>query len=306
MHLDHSKIRNIELSYEEIIIGSSLSALIYCYKNNVPFFYATNESPGKFSYFEPDVDLSSFGLENKITTIRCATDKKEIGIQKQYLWEKLYFFLSLAGLNPMSDKVASMRIKDNTLYAFTGNARSAQINFNRLKVFSTENITGIGSPVHIPEKKYKVYDWVNVRNGTKHDLDWIEDEEDFVKSIFFYITDRIDGDQVFKDACAVSYLSEKQLNDYEYSDIAAKFKILHMMKSNGMKGPRNGYNPKNGAIKYRPLRIEMNSREVHQMNKPVYESNGCIEFMNNNEEIINESDVKDSYVGRIFKQYNKH
>lgn len=306
MHLDHSKIRNIISSYDEVVIGSSLSALIYCYNNNVPFFYTLSESPGKFSYFSQEADLSSFGLKNEAKIIKCTTNTKKIGIQKQYLWEKLYFFLSLAGLNPMSDKISSIRVSGNSFHAFTRNARSAKVNFNKLKVFSIESLTGIGSPIHIPEKKYKVYDWVNVRNGTKHELDWIDDESNFVKSIFFYITDRIDGDQVFKDACAVSYLSEKELGEYEYSDIAAKFKILHMMKANGMKGPRNGYNPKNGSIKYRPLRIEMDKREVRLINPPIYESFDCIEFMKNNEEITNESDVKDTYVRRIFEQYNKH
>ena len=90
-----------------------------------------------------------------------------------------------------------------------------------------------------------------------------------------------------KDLVSVSYLSEKQLRDYEYSDTYAKFKILNIMKEAGIRGRRNGRDPKNKEkYKYYALKIESQRREVTPLQKNLYEDTDNIEFMYESEEDI--------------------
>jgi len=293
MQLLHSKIRNINFSYEQVVVGSSLESLLYSFLNNIPFVFTKLERPNRFDCFNPDVDLSVFGLENKT----------KILIEKDILWEKLYFYLTLSGLNPMADKTVSLKIQDKTIKAFTDKARMAKIEFRKLIVFSDEGVLGLPPPTHFPEKKYKVYDWFNVRSGMKHDYDRIEDTSNFVNYILFYPTDRIDGEQALKDAVSISYLSEKELDLFEYSDINARFKTLKMMKEAGIRGARNGRDMNDKTkYKYYAVRIENSHREKELLTFPVYESTSTIKFNNDTfDGIMEKNKLSDSYVSRILQ-----
>jgi hypothetical protein len=298
-------IEDVKFDYEKVVIGSSIEALLYCYYNNVPFVCAKMESPDRFSYFDYEFDLSIFQLDNSTTILTTfpPTDESR-GTPKSVLWEHLYFCLSLAGLNPLADKVSSIRIEDNRIRVFTYKARSATINANKVIVFNPTGISGMPSPKIIPEKKYKVYDWINVRSGLKHKYDLIQDPDaDFVQKIFFYPTDRIDGDQIYKDACAVSYMTEAQLTDPDNSDINARFKVRYMMRLAGLRGPKNGYDSKDPTKqKYRPLRIESSHREIQLLTPPIHESTDFIEFKSDTIDDIMKDQVKDSYVKQLYRR----
>lgn len=308
--MPHSSIRDIEFSYEEIVIGSTIEALLYCYYNNVPFIYAKMGIPDRFSYFDCELDLSCLQLDNLSTTLTTFPPSEQTrGIPQSVLWERLYFCLSLAGLNPLSDKTSSIRIEDNRIRAFTHKARSATFIVNKIVVFDETGVSGLTSPRTSLEKRYKVYDWINVRSGLKHKYDLIQDPGVwFVQKIFFYPTDRIDGEQVYKDACAVSYMTEKQLADPDNSDINARFKVRYMMRVAGLRGPKNGYDPKNPTKqKYRPLRIESSHREIELLNPPVRESSEFIEFKNDSINDIMGGEVTDSYVKQLYRRtHDKH
>jgi hypothetical protein len=300
----HSKIRDINFAYDRIVIGSSLPALLYSFLNNIPFVYTQSRCPHRFSFFKPDEDLSFFGIQNKIRTLVGPTGKKQVGISQDTVWEKLYFYLSLAGLNPLADKLSSIRIEDGTLKAFSHKARMAKIKFEHLIIFDAEGILGIPEAEFIPPKKYKVYDWINVRSGLKHEWDWLEDASPFVNHILFYPTDRIDGDQVYKDAIAISYLTEEMLGHFDYSDINARFKVLHMMKQAGIKGPCNGFHPKDKTRQlYRGVKIETSHREKELTEYPFYRSTVEIEFNTDSfDDVMNKNQLQESYVSTIFER----
>jgi len=288
------------------VIGSSLEALLYCYLNNTPFVYVELERPNRFSYFNPDVDLFVFGLKNITTSLSagCSSANKLIGISKDILWEKLYFYLTLGGLNPIADKASSINIVDTgELKVFTHKARMAKIKFEKLIVFSDEGIMGLPVPVHFPAKKYKVYDWFDVRRGMRHEYDWIEDNTDFVKEILFYPTDRVDGKQALKDAVSISYLTEAQLSYFDYSDINARFKTLKMMKDAGIRGTRNGRDMNDKTkYKYYAVKIENSRRTKELLTFPVYESTNIIQFNKDSfDDIMDKNPLINSYVSRIFQ-----
>ena len=55
--------------------------------------------------------------------------------------------------------------------------------FDSIGVESTED----------PPEYYRVFDWFDVRSGTSHDHDSLETEDAFCSKIYFYKSERIDG-----------------------------------------------------------------------------------------------------------------
>lgn len=299
----HHHLREISFNYSQVVVGCSLEALVCSFLNNLPFVYVELERPNRFASFSPEQDLSQFGLENKPQTLTSSASSKVIGSSKDILWEKLYFYLTLAGLNPVADKASSIKVGDKELKVFTHKARMAKINFEELIVFSDEGVSGLPTPTETPEKKYKVYDWFDVRSGMKHGFDWLDGDSDFVKEILFYPTARVDGNQVFKDAVSVSYLTEAQLHSFDYSDINARFKTLKMMKAAGIRGARNGRDMLDKSrYKYYAVKIENSKRATECLSKAVYNSTETIKFNNNSfDDIIKNNSPVGSYVSRIFQ-----
>ena len=290
----HSKIRDINLQCDKLVIGSTLEALTYSYLNNIPFVCSHLSPPHKFDYFSPEDDLSVFGIKNKSP------------LTQFWLWEKLFFYLSVAGLCPLSDKAVSLRITDNVVKAPTDKARMAKMHFKELIIFDDKDVHGLGVPT-VEDKKYKVYDWFDVRSGMKHEHDHLEDTTDFVNHIIFYPSERVNGEHDFKDAVAVSYLTKPQLDDFEYSDINARFKTLYMMKQAGIRGARNGRDMLDKTkFKYYTVKIENAKREIIKP-KNIYESEGNITFNYDSfNDIINTNPLQDSYVSRILKRPSRH
>jgi hypothetical protein len=219
------------------------------------------------------------------------------------LWERLYFYLSIAGLIPLGEKPVAFRISDNIIKASTSKARLAKIKFNKLTVFDDFGVSGLGIPSQNKAAKYKVYDWFDVRSGMKHDFNTLSSDDDFIKTILFYKTLRLDGDHEFKDAVSISHLTQQQLEEFEYSDINARFKTLYMMKEAGIRGARNGRDMNDKTkYKYYAVKIENTSREIIPP-KPIYQPFDNIDFNYNSvNDIITNNPLKSSYVRNIIQR----
>lgn len=242
----HSKIRDIEFSYDNLIVGSNLNSLIFCYKSGYPIIFDHIEKPLFFDKIPDNVCLKEFGIKKEIN---------QLG-----LWERLFFYLSLSGQLIYPESFSSIRIIDSQVRATTPKARMLKINFNNLHVFNHENIFGINYKKINSEKHYKVYDYFDVRSGMKHDFDLIQGDDNFVKEIMFYKTNRVDGNHDFKDAISISLLNKEDLDEYEFSDINARFKTIYMMKSAGIRGTRNGRDQKD-KTKYKYYAIKLENRK---------------------------------------------
>ena len=292
-----------ELKYhhERLVVGSSLEALLYCYLNDLPFIYTKLERPSRFEAFSPDLNLEAFGIENTRCTLRSPTGERVIGIQRNILWEKLYFFLSLSGLCPLANKAASLRVEEGQVKVYTQGASTVTFTYDQLVIFSDEGVLGLPEKKPDPDPIYKVLDWFDVRSGLKHDLDFIEGEDCFVKEILFYPTERIDGDQKLKDAVSISYLREGDINKEAYSDFNARFKTLYLMKKAGIKGRRNGRDQQNkNKYKYYAVRIENSHRQILPMTELSYESSGNITFNKDSFDVILKKNCPNSsYVTKI-------
>ena len=261
--------------YDEIVIGGNLSALLYSFYKSKPVIFVKPQKP---LFFETPTGG---------------------------LWAKTSFLLNLSGLMPCQGNVSTMRIDkdEKMLKVVTENSRLAKFKFGSLRVFDDQGVVGLGEPTE-QTKNYMVLDWMNVLSGMSHEHDILESEDDFVSKIYFYPSKRMDRSKDRKDAVAVSFLNDKQLKNFEYSDTYARFKTQALMKEAGIRGARNGRDPNRpGKYKYYALKIETAHRDVKQIKMHKYkDESGLIFDYRQSEEILkNNQKIESRYAEKINK-----
>ncbi len=283
--------------FDEVVIGNSLAALTYSYFNSVPLIYNEESKPQFFEFFDSDFELDKLHLEADNYELRGLESTKVVGHPKLKVWEHLMFVLSLSGHIPLSNKVSTIRIEDdNMLKITTKKFRVIRVKFKKLRIFDSKSIDGLS----IPEKQifnFKVIDWVDVKSGMKHDYDYFETDNDFVKEVYFYPSTRFAGSKDRKDLVSVSYLKKYQLENFENSDTYVKFKILKLMKAAGIRGARNGRDFNNpNKYKYYAVKIDPKKREVEKIERDFYENTESMIFdYRPAEEIYVDSKKKNEY-----------
>ena len=223
--------------YDTIVIGSSLTAVLYAFNNNLPIFFAEECRPFRFDYLEPDLELDLLNLAaagpKSLTTL---DGVKVVGQSKELLWERLLFLMSLDGKVPLSNLCRAMRYDGERVVCSNEYSKIFEFRFNECHYFGDTNSFGFVREKDVDEYNYICYDYIAFNKGGKHEIDYIHTGDDFVSEIWFYGSDRIDGNTPIRDACAVSLLTEEQLLDFDYSQTMARFKVIHEMESRGMKG----------------------------------------------------------------------
>jgi len=256
---------------------------MFAFNNELPIFFSTEERPFKFDYIEPGVDLSPLHLENTDKTLRTVDGEIKVGLPKELLWERLMFILSYFGKAPLANLCSSMRYTGDTLIFSDDYSKIAEISFNHCYYFGDKNCYKLLNEKPVDTDSYICYDWIAFNRGGKHEIDFIETNDNFVKHIWFFPSDRIDGNSAVKDACAVSYLNRKQLTNFDYSETMVRFKTIHEMESRGMKGKFNGCDLK-GNPKYYKFRTTSITRGVEKKNGAPESRENCIEIANYSEE----------------------
>lgn len=252
------------LKHEQLVIGSTLSALVYSYYTGFPILYTRVREPFRFDWFSADFDLDSIVDKPATRTLKTLDSFIEVGLEKRKMWSFLFFTLSLSGMILFGDKVNSIRVDGNRLRAIT--KRTKEIDFDKLIIFDDHELYGVGREA-LQDNKYFVYDWINVKSGSNHEFDIFEyPDDDIVKKIIFYETDRINGRHNLKDAVVISELTQEQISDYRFSDTYIRFRAEKDMKSAGIRGTRNGRDQRNPErFKYYALNLEVAERQVDKI-----------------------------------------
>ena len=250
-------MRTLVFDKEVIVIGGCIRSLLYAFFHGLPVIFTSPRPPFRFDGM-PECDVTALGLEDREYT-------------QLEIWERLVFLLGMSGNMPVNGPANKLRIVDNTLSVVSGNT-AIKFNFSKLVIFDDEQIKGLPRVKREEKEKATVVDWVNVRSGCSHDIPYLVDDEGlFVNKIIFYPTDRSDNKN-HKDLVAISYLTDQQLQDFDFSDTMARFKIIKMMKEAGIRGARNGRDVKNPEkYKYYAVKVEPAEREVFSNNKRFYE-----------------------------------
>ena len=249
------------IHYSRIIIGSTLSALIFAFNNNIPIFYSDYRRPFDLDYVKPNMDLNFLGMTNETKVLKSFDCERKVGIQKNILWERLLFLLSMGGKAPLSGLCRSMRYDGKTLVFTDEYSRIGEISFDECYYFGDDNCRNVVRQTSEP-KRYLCHDWIAFNIGGKHKYDYIETSDDFVNKILFYISTRRRGNFNIKDACAVSLLSKEQITDFDYSETMARFKTVHEMESRGMKGRVSDRDADGNPIKYKKFKTSYMKREI--------------------------------------------
>lgn len=254
--------------YDTIILGSSIDALFAAAQKKSPAVFSDFRIPFRFDYIDFDADLSFLNLPHDVRPKSLTTPNGEIrvGIPKYIVWERLMFLLSMGGHAPLSNLCTNLRIDDYTITCFNEYSKIAEIRFNECIYYGDNNVNGLSFKKNSTSPQYLCYDWIAFNKGGKHDIDHFETPDNFVKHVWFYPSDRIDGNTGVKDACVVSLLNEEQLADFDYSETTARFKLLHEMESRGMRGLFNGIGP-NGKPKYYKFKTTHLYREKYRFDE---------------------------------------
>tara|TARA_R110000824_G_scaffold67377_8_gene174582 strand:+ start:26128 stop:26856 length:729 start_codon:yes stop_codon:yes gene_type:complete len=231
---------------DAVVLGGNITSFLYSHENNLPLIINNVEKPHRFA---------------KINNVNALS-----------LWHKLFYSLSLSGLNLLGLKAQSIRIKEEELSATTKDARVIKFDYNKLIIFDDESIYGLPQPVE-ENKDFVVLDWIAAKSCQAHEHKHWKTKDSLVNELYFYPTERMDGHHPNrKDLVAISFLNKEQLKDFEYSDTYAKFKVMDMMKKHGIGGRKCG-----GGNQY-ALKLEVEKREIRKARMSLYKNTEKMEF----------------------------
>ena len=254
----------MKYEYPKIVVGSSYEAVLFAFTHKYPIVYTEHDIPFRFEYLDLNFDLSCVRLENKPTVIKTTETDLIVGAQKTILWERMLFLLSLDSKAPLSNLCKTLRCSGNKIICSNEYSKIAEIHFDTCYYFNDRSAAGFGREKSLASDKYLCYDWIALNRGGKQEIDYIETKDDLVREIWLYPSDRIDGNTAIKDACVVSLLEQEQINNFDYSETMARFKLMHEMEARGMKGPLNGYGP-NGKPKHYKIRTSSIARKTRKL-----------------------------------------
>jgi len=232
--------------FDRAVVGGNLNAFIYAYTNNLPLIINSLSSP----YFFQE--------------------------KEKTLWNKIYFLLSISGLNMFGDKVDRIRLDDNAISVATKDFKVIKIQFNELILFDDDSLEGL--PLAKKKKdKFIVLDWMTASPCAKHQHEHFSTNDNFVKDVYFYPTERMFGNHLdIKDLVTVSYLNSKQLQNFDYSDTYARFKTEKILKQNDITGRKNGF--LNGKQVHYSLKLKVEKRDIRKMEMDLYEDTNNLKF----------------------------
>lgn len=249
------------MKFENIVIGKSLEAMLYSYYNEYPIIINSLHRPFRFDRLSKEIELCENKTDNKLS-----------------LWSAAAFELSLKGLSPFGPSIASARIEGSEVTIVTEPATNIKVQFEKCYLFDDDNLLAENEVLEEPSDMCRVFDWMNVRRGTTHKFDYLVTRDKFIQQIYFYKSERIDGAHNKKDLVAVSYLKQKDLQSFDYSDTMARFKIQSIMSEKGIIGSRSGLSPAGQQRKYN-VKVEPDYRSVEPVDKRIYKDSENVKFM---------------------------
>jgi hypothetical protein len=272
------------IEYDKIVIGSSLPAVLYAFTNKYPIFFAEERRPFRFDYLEPAIDLSCLKIPGVAKSLTTFDDEKNVGVTKELLWERLLFLLSLGGNAPLSDLCHNIRYDGDRVVCSNEYSKIMEFKFNECAYFGDEKSVGFTTQKTLDEDRYICYDYVAFNRGGKHEIDYIQTNDDFVREIWFYSSDRIDGNTPVRDACAVSELTREQMVDFDFSETMARFKVVHEMEQRNMKGLFAGGYTTAGNPKHYKFRTTSINRETNKQSNELKPQADNIKIAEDSEE----------------------
>ena len=227
--------------FDELVLGGSLTALLYAYKKNLPVLIDVAHVPFVLEVCPLGWDLTCIGFKRGVEHL------------KSQVWDRLSFLLSMSGLVLFPNNIQSFRLEDRKITIIALDNKKMTVHFNNVIEFDRD-----------VQEDLMVYDWFSVHSGSRHDWEVIPNpDEDLCHLLLFHRSTRPRTRKDVKDVCAVSKVPRISLKEIEYSNVYTRIKTLQMMKEVGIRGRANGYNKKGNVLHY-AIDIEFMYREVFE------------------------------------------
>jgi len=291
-----------------IIIGANLSALVYSFCTGFPIIYTRQLIPHEFDFFDSNIDLSKFGVKNTRKLLVSPTENVFMGIPKKTLWHKLNFFLSINSQHLMPFIPNSINVEDDVIKALTKNGRQGAFAYKKLIIFDDHAVVGLDENfLNVENVKLKVYDWLNMHYGSKQVYDIIETSNDLIKTIYFYISNRLsfNNRRLSKDVVVVSYANENDIEKFEWTDTGVMFGFNNIMKGKEFQSKKR--RNKNDKTKY----IYESPKATHDrrdIEKIIYGQNKTVDNVSLNydlpEVLINDMVVENENTKKIIEKWS--
>lgn len=244
-------------NYEDVIIGSTLEALIYSYITGFPVFFAGSRCPKTVEHFEPDFCFPLF--EHKVIEKKTNNGTISVGINKEDLWQRLFFTLSLGGLIPITEIPSSFRLDDEHIRIVIDSNKLIKIKPKNIYLFDDLNVAGL-PPSKVGKGGFTVYDWLFFNSMYPHNYDIIYTDDNPINELHFI---QPTSDIRFKDGCLVSYFKTQKEMERELTEFAISLKMKDIFKQYDIKGKANGVYHMNKSIqRYKKVRHTFIDREV--------------------------------------------
>lgn len=182
----------LEISYDNLVIGCSLEAVMFAFYNKIKIIHTRP--------LIPDIadNIKDYGL----------------GTNRKNIWQKHVLQLSLAGYVPFENKIKYIRYVDiNTLKLITFEENTYIIKFNKLYVFDDYNFLDLPISISRTSDEIRVLDWFKLARGSVYGLESIQSKSKFINQIIFYKNIKNKFNDV-NDICVVSYFKKKELDKY--------------------------------------------------------------------------------------------
>lgn len=194
---------------EDVVIGSDIDAVRFAHDNK--FFLIKNREPYHHSY--EDVEEA---------------------------WAIMLYELYNEGLVPFVDKCRNIRVSaEDKIVKVITERNTYIIKYDKLHMYDDINVEGLKLDRELVY--HRVIDWFDCQGLSDLDFSEIVIEDKFVNKIRLFKTRRIDGDQKYLDLLCESFLTEDQLKNFDYSDTMARFKVIGLLKKQGVINPRMSF-----------------------------------------------------------------
>jgi len=256
--------RTYDLHHDELVIGASLSALVYAYVRKVPFIYLEPLKPNRF--------------------------EKVGDVHMREVWDRIYISLSILGHNMFTNTLGHIDVQEDRVIARTKSGEEYNITYNKLKVFDSWNVTGLDfKDTDLSNVQYEVFDYFRTSLG-RNEIVTIKETTDntFVQEIRLC---QMHADGYYRRVLAISTLNAEEVFDPNYNQTCARIKAKRMMKKARIQGRTskqtrtlskrdengNKYNEVSYYTYVRPVDLKAHVRCIRRMN--------CLE-VNNTDKII--------------------
>ena len=168
------------------------------------------------------------------------------------VWDRLAFALGMGGYMIAPDLISNFRHDTETKTITIVSKQSSRFIVKYQEVIEPD----VGETGNV-----YLYDWFDVKVGSKDFPDVMRGEDDSPQKLVFYESRRQKVRDGLKDFVAISRIKETKLNSWDYSEVAIEYACYKMFKQHNIKGGPNGYT-RHGKQRFYPVKIEHAWREI--------------------------------------------